>query len=170
MTCASQRNITRRNTALPNTFYAAPTEHDTVKLADILLYTDRDGIMYFDTNKTKYLHGFTGDSIMFYYGYLFDLGKHNEAHIKGVNKNRYNPKLKINTYFYNIYHKGFYAIQNAAYIKEHNGTVFTCFIKKYDFNIDTEVKINESEVIEIALNEINAETYYMGKSLLGKKG
>ena len=107
MTCASQWNITHEDTAQPNTLYTdEPTEHDTIKLADIVSYTDRDGVMYFDTNKTKHLHGFTGDSIMFYYGYLFDVGEHNELRFE--RKSLYRQTREVTTYFYSLYHKGYF--------------------------------------------------------------
>lgn len=155
MTCASQWDITHRNTAQTNTFYTAPTEHDTVKLADILLYTDRDGVMYFDTNKTKHLHGFTGDSIMFYYGYLFDVGEHNELRFEMKYSNNWHYG-KETTYFYNLYHKGYLLAPSIVSSNILGGQLYQSAsgLDRYrDVDVDTTVKISPKAAFDVAMEE-----------------
>jgi hypothetical protein len=159
MTCASQWNITHRKTAQTNTFYTAPTEHDTVKLADILLYTDRDGVMHFDTNKTKHLHGFTGDSIVHYYGYLFDVGEHNDLRFESKITTDYNYAGKITTYFYSLYHKGYYCKKVAANFDAKDNQLFSASIRKFDLDVDTSISLTKEDVISIAKAAIPEKEY-----------
>jgi Zn-dependent metalloprotease len=150
---ASQWNITHEYTAQSNTLYTdEPTEHDTIKLSDILSYTDRDGVMHFDTNKTKHLHGFTGDSIIHYYGYLFDVGEHNELRLRNPEMREYSRNYK--TFQYNLYNKDIYAVFNAAYFIEIDGKLSKCWYKKHEINVDTNSILSKEKV----LNSITDET------------
>jgi Zn-dependent metalloprotease len=158
MTCASQWNITHEDTAQSNTLYTdEPTEHDTIKLADIVSYTDRDGVMYFDTNKTKHLHGFTGDSIMFYYGYLFDVGEHNELRFE--RKSLYRQTREVTTYFYSLYHKGYFCKRVAANFGEKGKQIFEGSFSKFDFDIDTSISVTKEKAILIAKAAIPEKEY-----------
>lgn len=146
MTCASQLQPTDHTTYTVLT--DTQPEHDTIKLEDILLYTDRDGIMYFDTNKTKHLHGFTGDSIVHYYGYLFDIGEHNELKFLRKITIDYEYAGKITTYFYSLYHKGYFCERVAANFEAKDNQLFSASLSNYQLDIDTVVTTNKNEAIE----------------------
>ena len=155
MTCASQLKTDKT--------YTVPidieTERDTIKLEDILLHTDRDGIMYFDTNKTKHLHGFTGDSIVHYYGYLFDVGEHNELKFQSKITTDYKYKGKITTYFYSLYHKGYFYKRVAANFGEKGNQIFEGSLRKFDLNIDTSISITKEKAISIAKAAVLEKEY-----------
>lgn len=132
---------------------------DTLKLEDIVLYTDKDGEMYFDTSKVKELPDFTGDKIFDKYGHLFDIGEHNTLKLGSIQKSEYNSSHKEKGYFYDLYHKGYYAISDAIYVEEINGILTSIYIKDYTFDINENININKKEAIDIALKEIPSESY-----------
>ena len=162
-TCASQLQTTDytytvQTDTIPD--HSLPRElGDTIKLEDILLYTDRDGVMYFDTNKTKHLHGFTGDSIVHYYGYLFDVGKHNELRFQSKITTDYKYKGKITTYFYSLYHKGYFCKRVVASFGEKGNQIFEGSFSKFDLDIDTIIKIKKEATVEIAKNNLDEKRY-----------
>lgn len=145
MTCASQLKPT-------SNIYTASidtqTEHDTIKLADIIDYTDRDGVMHFDTNKTKHLHGFTGDSIIHYYGYLFDVGEHNELKFDKIYNVQVQAFGNYNRYLYTLKHKGYPLNEFFARFDVKNNNVFRGGFQKLDINIDTNNVKSKNVILE----------------------
>ena len=92
---------------------------------------------------------------MHYYGYLFDLGEHNELKFNmkyGTNKGN-GKEIK---YLYDLYHKGYllapriassYILDNKVY-SSGNG------IDRYSaVNVDTAIKISPKEAFNVALEE-----------------
>lgn len=158
MTCASQlqpndHTYTVQTDTIPD--QSLPRNlGDTIKLEDILLYTDRDGVMYFDTNKTKHLHGFTGDSIVHYYGYLFDVGERNELKKGRVSTVNYKIAGEITKYRYDLYHKNYLYKRTSAYFEEQSGLITMAKFRRYDLNIDTTMVITESEAKKKAINDM----------------
>lgn len=155
MTCASQLKTDHTYTVLNDTI----PEHDTIKLEDILLLTDHRGVMYFDTNKTKHLHGFTGDSIIHYYGYLFDVGEHNELKFQSKITTNYKYKGKITTYFYSLYHKGYFCKKVAASFGEKGNQIFEGSFSKFDLDVNTNISITNEKAILIAKAAVSEKEY-----------
>ena len=60
VTCASQWNS---KSTLNTKEKVLKEARDTLKLEDLVLHTDQNGIMYFNTSITEKLPGFTGDSM-----------------------------------------------------------------------------------------------------------
>ena len=134
VTCASQWKSERTSNAKEG---LSKEVGDTLKLEDLVLYTDEMGVMYFNTSITQKLLGFTGDSMFINYGYLFDIGEHNKMEFQGMTTRPVSKMGTYKTFWYNLHHKGFYAVRNAAHFVEKNGRLTEFWYKKYDMNVDT---------------------------------
>lgn len=126
---------------------------DTLKLEDIVLHTERNGIMYFNISITEKLSGFTSDSIFINYGYLFDIGKHNELRHNVQNYYYDNKGNFVTIDYYNLYHKSFHGVQNWAYCKSLNHVVTECKLMQYtkSFDADTTFIVTKEEAIDSAI-------------------
>ncbi len=162
VTCASQWNS---KSTLNTKEKVLKEARDTLKLEDLVLHTDQNGIMYFNTSITEKLPGFTGDSMFINYGYLFDIGEHNEMQLREFISDYDGYK----TFRYNLYHKGIYAVFNAAHFVEENGRLTKFWYQKYDINVDINNTISIEKAIKVALNKIDAESYAWENEFWEKK-
>ncbi|MFK7950570.1 MAG: M4 family metallopeptidase [Saprospiraceae bacterium] len=144
MTCASQLKTDNTYAVLTDTI----PEQDTIKLDDIIQQVDRDGIIHFDTNKTKHLHGFTGDSIVHYYGYLFDIGEHNELQLAKVSYKKRKAFGNYHRYLYTLKHKGYPLNGFFARFDVKNNKVFRGGFQKLSIDIDTSQIKSKETVLE----------------------
>lgn len=121
-----------------------------IKLEDIVLYRN-DGEMFFDTNKTKKLHGFTGDSIIHYYGYLFDVGEHNDLRLErktNIDKVHYGTSQ---TFFYELYSKGYPTTVVCASFDHTNGILASGSFRSLHLDLDTSTQISKQQAVEYAI-------------------
>ena len=113
--------------------------------------------MHFDTNKTKELHGFTGDSIIHYYSYLFDVGEHNEWRLKHTIYKERESFGNYTTYIYEAYHKGYSTNKNVFYFDVKNEQIFRGkeISVVDDLDVDTTVIITSNEAKKNAVNDVH---------------
>jgi len=129
------------------------------ELSEILERRNSKGTMFFKKDVVKNIPGFTSDQIFKNYSHLFSLDE-------GITF-RFNQSKKITRkvageyvkHFYDMYYNDYLVKERAANFKEKNGVIVEGGISNLDLNLNTDVKLTQEEIIDLAKKIVPAEKY-----------
>lgn len=128
------------------------------KIDDLLLFKEPNGTLHFREDLGKYLPDFSGENIFGKYAYLFDIDKNYEFKKKFVNTGNQTFRGVSDTYFFDLYYKGYLLQRNAASFDERDGIIFEGGYIVPEIDYDLSAVISEKEAIQTAISATTSGT------------